>query len=139
MNNTKVFYYCARLVDLGNKLIQERLQALGAEGLVPSHGDILMKLFHQGEGSTMGEIASAIHRTRPTVTVLISKLNAKGYVKLVPDTADGRQMRVYLTDKGQALKPSFDEISTALYKLIHTKLNDEELAFLEHLLKKTLE
>lgn len=136
MNTTKVFYYCSRLHELGNKTITKKLKALGAEGLVSSHGDILMKLYLNPQGLTMSQIATSIHRSKPTVTILVGKLCDKGYAVMQDDPEDGRQVRVILTKKALDLKPKFDEISNDLYKLLN--LDADEIIFLEHLLKKAL-
>ena len=60
----------SKIHDKGNRLIIEELKRNGADGLVPSHGDILVCLY-QNDKMTMKEIADKINRTRPTVTVLV--------------------------------------------------------------------
>ena len=60
----------SKIHEKGNRFITEQLNASGTEGLVPSHGDILAVLYFNGK-STMKDIADKIHRTRPTVTVLL--------------------------------------------------------------------
>ena len=63
----------SKIHEKGNRFIIEELKKNGAEGLVPSHGDILVCLY-QNDKMTMKEIADKINRTRPTVTVLVDKL-----------------------------------------------------------------
>ena len=63
----------SKIHEKGNRFIIEELKKNGADGLVPSHGDILVCLYHNDK-ITMKDIADKIHRTRPTVTVLVDKL-----------------------------------------------------------------
>jgi len=50
------------------------------KGLVTSHGDILYALF-QKRTLTMKEIAEGIEKDKSTVTALVNKLIAHGYVQ----------------------------------------------------------
>ena len=63
----------SKIREYGNHFIIEELKRNGIEGLVPSHGDILVCLYEQNK-MTMKDISDKIHRTRPTVTVLVDKL-----------------------------------------------------------------
>ena len=63
----------SRIHEKGNRFITEQLKKNGIDGLVPSHGDILAVLYKY-QKSTMKDIADRIHRTKPTVTVLVDKL-----------------------------------------------------------------
>lgn len=70
----------SKIHEKGNRFIIEELKNNGAEGLAPSHGDILVCLYKNGK-MTMKDIANSIHRTKPTVTVLVDKLEKLGYLK----------------------------------------------------------
>jgi DNA-binding MarR family transcriptional regulator len=79
----------SKIHEKGNRFIIEELKKNGAEGLVPSHGDILVCLYSQDK-MTMKDIADKIHRTRPTVTVLVDKLEKLGYLKREVSQKDNR-------------------------------------------------
>ncbi len=70
----------SKIHEKGNRFIIEELKNNGAEGLASSHGDILVCLYKNGK-MTMKDIANSIHRTKPTVTVLVDKLEKLGYLK----------------------------------------------------------
>ena len=103
--------------------------------IVPSHGDILNYLLRH-DGATSTDIAVGSHRTKPTVTVLVDKLIAAGYVERRRSTKDRRETEVWLTEKGRALEPMFYEVSEALSEEIARNLTPEETQTLELLLKK---
>lgn len=96
-----------------NRCLAAALESRGIKGLAPSHGAILHHLFLRGEAS-MKELAAAAKRDKSTVTALVKKLVAAGYVATEAAPDDLRSVRVRLTGAGHALEPAFREISQAL-------------------------
>lgn len=127
----------SKIHEKGNRFITEQLNASGIEGLVPSHGDILAVLYFNGK-STMKNIADKIHRTRPTVTVLVDKLEKLGFVQREKSDVDNRVTYIVPTQKALDFKPVFEKISKELNKLLYKNLTEEEAQTLDKLLKKML-
>ena len=125
----------SKIHEKGNRFIIEELKKNGAEGLVPSHGDILVCLYSQDK-MTMKDIADKIHRTRPTVTVLVDKLEKLGYLKREVSQEDSRYTYIVLTKKGNDFKPIFEKISKDLNNMLYKNLSKEEAESLENLLQK---
>ena len=125
----------SKIHEKGNRFIIEELKNNGAEGLVPSHGDILVCLYKNGK-MTMKDIANSIHRTKPTVTVLVDKLEKLGYLKRAASDKDSRSTYVILTQKGEDFKATFDQISNNLNKMLNKNLSENEVLLLEELLRK---
>jgi len=107
-------------------------------GLAPSHGAILFELF-QSEAISMKEIARRINRDKSTVTALVKKLVAQGYVETERDPGDSRVTLVRLTEEGRRLRPGFDDISRILLEQVYTGYSTREkgalISGLERLLK----
>ena len=125
----------SKIHDKGNRLIIEELKRNGADGLVPSHGDILVCLY-QNDKMTMKEIADKINRTRPTVTVLVDKLEKLGYLQRKISQKDSRYTYIVLTKKGKDFKPVFEKISNKLNDMLYKNLSKDESDILENLLQK---
>ena len=125
----------SKIHEKGNHFIIEELKKYEANGLVPSHGDILVCLYSQDK-MTMKDIADKIHRTRPTVTVLVDKLEKLGYLKREISKEDNRYTYIVLTKKGKDFKPVFEEISEDLNNMLYENLSEEESDILENLLQK---
>lgn len=128
----------SKIHEKGNRFIIEELKNNGAEGLVPSHGDILVCLYKNSK-MTMKDIANCIHRTKPTVTVLIDKLEKLGYLKREASDEDSRCTYIALTQKGEDFKVIFEKISKELNKMLYKNLSPEESELIEKLLRKVLE
>ena len=131
----KLLSLISKIHEKGNRFIVEELKRNGIEGLVPSHGDILVCLYEQNK-MTMKNISDKIHRTRPTVTVLVDKLEKLGYVKREVSKEDNRYTYIVLTKKGLDFKPVFEKISNDLNDILYKNLSDSEADTLEKLLEK---
>ncbi|PHV69699.1 MarR family transcriptional regulator [Sporanaerobium hydrogeniformans] len=75
---------------------------------------------------------------RPTVTGLLKRLEAKGFIQLMPSSKDNRYKQIVLTDKAQThqqeMLAGLAEMENRLYKGI----SEEEKQLLAHLLNKML-
>ena len=120
-----------------NNLILLELNKHGVEGIAPSHGDILVCLYKKN-GLSVKELVEKIHRTQPTVTVLIDKLQKLGFVERKKSKEDSRITLINLTEKGTQLEPIFREISEKINTAIYGGLTNTEKEQLEHLLEKIL-
>ena len=117
------------------KFIVGELAAYGIEGIFPSHVDILVRLF-SCERCTMKALAEKIHRTQPTVTVLVDKLVAHDYVRKEKSGEDNRITYVRLTEKGRSLQTSFSKISDHLNAAVFKGLSGAEIDFVCDILGK---
>ncbi len=125
VDETKIIVLISRIHEKANAFLMAELARHGMQGLVPSHGDILYILFTRGN-LAMNEIAILIHRKRPTVTVLVDKLAALGFVDKIPDPDDSRVTRISLTEKGKRMKTSLIEISENLLKRVYGRIKKGE-------------
>ena len=125
----------SKIHEKGNRFIIEELKNNGAKGLVPSHGDILLCLYKNSK-MTMKDIANCIHRTKPTVTVLVDKLEKLGYLKREASDKDSRFTNIVLTQKGEDFQTTFEKISKDLNEMLYKNLSNKEVEILEELLRK---
>ncbi len=117
----------ARTLGAANGFIADQLQANGMEGLVPSHGDILMVLFAQ-ETVTMQGLAEKINRDPSTVTALVKKLVKEGYVETRKSEADHRVTEVSLSKQGKSMQKEFEHISAQLVEIQMQGVSESDLA-----------
>lgn len=130
-----LLYLVSKIHEKGHRFIVEGLKNNDAEGLVPSHGDILFCLY-KNEKMTMKDIANHIHRTKPTVTVLVDKLEKLGYLKREQSQEDSRYTYITLTKKGKDFQKIFEKISNDLNAMLYKNLSENEAELLEELLRK---
>ena len=85
------------------------LKEKGLDGLVPTHGEILMSL-HKTPYCKMNELANSIRRKKNTVTTLVRKLEEKRYVETTRSLDDSRVTLVSITEEGEKIRNEFKEI-----------------------------
>lgn len=108
----------SRIRKKANRFIVSELARHGLNELKPIHGDILLALF-KNERPTMKELADIVDRKKSTVTTLVDKLIALGYVEKKQDETDCRSYRISLTRSGNNLKPKLIEISENLMAKVY--------------------
>lgn len=127
----------SKIHEKGNKFIIQELNSIGVTDLAPSHGDILAMLYQYNK-LTMKDIAEKIHRTKPTVTILVNKLEKLGFVKREKSSEDSRITNIMLTSKSEDFKPIFEKISKDLNKMLFKNLTNNEVQLLDELLEKMI-
>lgn len=135
MNTDGVIELIARIHERANELITLELDRRGASGLVPSHGSIFAKLYEHGP-LPMNRLATLIGRKKNTVTTLVRKLEAAGFVVRRDDPADSRVTLIALTPKAEAFKPEFLAISRILLSRMWGDMDVAERESLSAGLKK---
>ena len=133
MRENNAIALMSRIREKANKLIVRELRQRGVEGIVPSHGEIMVHLF-AAEECTMQNLAKQINRTKPTVTVLVEKLVACGYVVKEKSAEDNRVTFIKLTAKGWELKPIFEVVSEKMNAAVYQGLSEAESEMLEKVL-----
>lgn len=131
----QTFSLLSKIHEKGNKFILQELKSKGITDLAPSHGDILAMLYLHNK-LTMKEIAEKIHRTKPTVTILVNKLEKLGFVKREKSNEDSRITYIMLTQKSEDFKPIFEKISKDLNKMLFKNLTTKDVQLLDELLEK---
>ena len=94
------------LVRLAAQFMNERLTRWiaesGFEGVQPAHSAAIQPLWGQPMGARVTTLARTSRITKQSMSVLVSDLEAAGYVERVPDPDDARASRVRLTAHGRA-------------------------------------
>ena len=127
----------ARIHEASHKWFARELAAAGLESLAPSHGDVLAYLFAHGE-ATMHELADFAHRTRPTMTVLVDKMEEAELVERVASDVDSRSTVVRLTRRGESLRAAFKSISRRFVSMLYNGVSEDEAETVERVLSKIL-
>lgn len=137
MKRNNTFSLIAQARGAANDFLTRQLNTHGITGLVPTHGGILWALGRNGQ-MTMKELADEIRRNKSTVTALVAKLEALGYVDRFPSDEDSRVTLVRLTEKGHGLRDIFGSISDVLMETGLKDIPDEELESFRETLKKII-
>ncbi|MCF3934185.1 MarR family transcriptional regulator [Acuticoccus sp. M5D2P5] len=108
---------------------------LSALGLHPGQ-EVVLKALARTDGQTMSELAAELGVQPPTVTKMVTRLAAYGFLVRQTSTTDGRLARVFLTDPGRALLNDIDKTWKRLEKEALTGFDDKDRKRLRRLLRK---
>jgi DNA-binding MarR family transcriptional regulator len=128
--------YIGRLAEFLVEVVESELSKAGFESLSATHFEILTYLIRKKIPVNMTRIAEAIHRKKPTVTILIHKLESLNLIQKESSTEDKREFMISLTKKGQSFRKVALRISSKVFSLKLWGVGPEESEKLFQLLEK---
>jgi DNA-binding MarR family transcriptional regulator len=100
--------------QLASTLLERELP----HGLTLSQFVVLNHFVRLGGSRSPNELARAMQVTKATMTSTLQRLEAKGFISVVPDPKDGRAKRVSITEAGRKARTrSVDAITPHLAEL----------------------
>jgi DNA-binding MarR family transcriptional regulator len=117
-----------------NELVSEALVERGFGDFRPALGTIGQHV--ADSGSRITDLAQLAQLTKPTVVYLVNDLERLGYVKRVPDPADGRAKLIRLTARGTRAQGAAREIVAQIEQDWSRLLGAREFATLRALLER---
>lgn len=104
-------------------------------GLHPGQESVL-KVLAEEDGQTMSKLAATLSVQPPTVTKMVTRLSAQGFLRRATSETDGRLARVFLTDEGRALVETVDKTWKRLEREALAGLDDKDRKKLRKLLRQ---
>ena len=135
MKNITFPILAERFAQSIDQYIREELRREGIDNLQPCHGYILKALLSNPVVSVM-ELSVLAHKSKSTVSIHASKLEACGYIEKRRSPLDARLHVIMLTPKGRALEPVIKRISLRLENHLATHLSEEEIQIAKSFLTK---
>ena len=133
METDNTFSIIAKLYKGMNEMLISELNAHHLEGIVPSHGSILLALSKHNT-LTMNALADYIGKTPQTVTTLVKKLQQLGYIHTEKHPEDKRITLVSLTSQGKQLETIIHAISRKIYARQYAGMQPEQILLVRELL-----
>lgn len=118
-------------VMVGHKHLMSAVFA--QHGIHPGQAMCLRHL-SQMDGMTQRDLAERLHVSRPTVTVMLQKLERSGLIERRSDESDQRFTRIYLTEAGKELQERVSHSLDAAIESIVAPLSEKDQAETERLL-----
>ncbi|MFA6010166.1 MAG: MarR family transcriptional regulator [Desulfobacteraceae bacterium] len=117
--------------------MEKELADRNISGVAPSYGDVLFAL-DQKETQTVQEVVKYTNKDKSTISSVINRLEANGYICKEKDVSDARITNLTLTPKAKKLKPVLFEISGKMNAKIFEGLSTTEKETLFELMGKIL-
>lgn len=88
------------------------------------------------DGQSQQQLSDKLLLDKAATGRAINKLVRLGYVNRIPDLKDKRSVQIFLTEKGQSIRPQLEAIVEELQAILLSGMNNEEQQFLNRLMKK---
>lgn len=103
-------------------------------GLHPGQ-ESLLKALAEDDGLSMSDLAAQLAVQPPTVTKMVSRLAAQGYLERRQSTGDGRQAHIFLTERGRLAITMIDKLWKRVEKEALAGIEDRDRRRLRRLLR----
>jgi DNA-binding MarR family transcriptional regulator len=127
------------LFTRAHKLLRaEADEAMSRHGVRVGQNLVLAVLW-ETDGLTPGELAARLPLTTPTIVNTATRMEEAGLLTRMRDPADGRLVRLYLTERARAAQRPVEEERRRLEERATATLTDEERRHLRTALVKIIE
>jgi DNA-binding MarR family transcriptional regulator len=131
-------YLIAQIHQLSGRILARKLKDHGLDEINPPQGRILFALWRQ-DGISIQELGERTKLAKSTLTAMLDRLEANGYVRRAPAKADRREILVELTAKDRALRKDYDAVSREMTALFYRGLGEKERDRFEGCLRRILD
>ena len=108
----ELFREFKRAMALNRRLMTHML---AGDQIHPAQASCLWVL-SSNDGVSQTDLADLLRVSRPTITVMLQKMEAAGMVERRPDELDQRKIRIYLTEDGRKRARDCRPRSPAVYR-----------------------
>ena len=127
---------CFPLYAVANKIIRNYKPFLNKLDLTYTQYIVMMVLWEE-ENINEKKLGERLFLKPNTLTPLLRKLEEKGYVRMIRNRSDERNLVISLTEKGNALKDRAVDVPGSIAETVH--LDPEEAMYLYSILYRILE
>jgi DNA-binding MarR family transcriptional regulator len=116
-----------------------RVRTGGALAVIGLHSgqESVLKALAETDGQSMSELAATLTVQPPTVTKMVSRLAAQGYLqRRTAVGGDGRQAHVFLTEQGREAIADIDKVLKRIEKQALAGIEDRDRKRLRRLLRQ---
>ena len=97
-----------------------------------------LELIYEMKNPALSELATGLSITKPSVTVMIDRLEDKDYIYKVKSDKDRRSAHVHLTEKGIEAAKLHTNVHNTFAKRLTKELTESEQSILKVLLNKAI-
>ena len=123
----------ALFTDIGiiDQLTSAEFQNVLGADLGQSEFSVLNHFIRVGDNKTPSRLARIFQVTKPSMTAIVAKLEAKGYVQVTPGKTDRRQKFVTITEAGRRARNEAAERTVPLLQALLEDIDTERVKSLQ--------
>lgn len=130
-------FLMAKIRQVGERLFLRRLKGAGIE-INPAQGRIMFALW-QKDGVSIQELVKKTQLGKSTLTSMLDRLEAMGYVRRQRSHQDRRQILIYRTEKDRATEKQYVQLSEQMTEIWYQGFTEAEADRFEAYLQRILD
>jgi len=127
----------AKIHQVGGRIFARKLKEYGIDEINPAQGRILFVLW-ENDGIPIRDLSAKTMLEKSTLTSMLDRLEAMGYIVRVPSKEDRRRILIFRTEKDKAFQKRYIEVSEDMTGLFYRGLSENEIDRLESDLVRVL-
>lgn len=129
--------YLIRVLE--NCMEQAMNNELASMDLTAAQGHIMGYITHRKSPPCARDIEEAFQLSHPTVSGILSRLEQKGFIEMLPDEQDRRCKRIYILEKGLQLDETMHQTIRTTEEQLVQGFTEEEKAQFAALLQRAID
>jgi len=93
-----------------------------------------LRVLYGDDGTSASQLAHEVCRHPSSMTALLDRMEDKGLLRRQVDAHDRRSVRVFLTERGHALRPQVERVADQLARLIEESVTQQQMETFQHVL-----
>lgn len=131
-------FLIAQIHQRAGRIFTKKLKEHKIEEINPAQGRILFPLW-QKDGLSIQELSQRTSLGKSTLTSMLDRLEADGFVMRVSSKEDRRKILIYLTEKDLAMRKAYDRVSDEMIELFYQGFTEDEKNIFESHLQRILQ
>ena len=118
---------------------QRMSNALEAMDLTAAQGHVMGYLIHRKEPACPKDVEEAFQMSHPTVSGILSRMEQKGFLELLPDPSDRRCKRIHILPKGMECHERMHQVILENEERLVQGFTQQEREQFANLLKRAID
>lgn len=131
-------FLISKVKQVQGRVFEKLLTEYGVDAFNGAQGRILFVLWGE-DGIPISDLSEKTGLAKTTLTGMLDRLEASGYIRREPDPADRRRVFICLTETARALQADYDQVSARMNALFYSGFTDAEVVTFENALTRILQ
>lgn len=127
-------FLIAKIHQIAGRIFTQKLKDYNIE-INPAQGRIMFVLW-RNEGISINELAEKTSLGKSTLTSMLDRLEAAGFIKRIPSRKDRRKIVIERTEKDRSFQDLYIQVSRDMTKLFYSAFSEDEIDEFENYLKR---
>ena len=124
-----------KIHQLAGRIFTRKLKEYHINEINPAQGRIMFVIW-RNDGISINELAQKTSLGKSTLTSMLDRLEANGYLKRIPSPEDRRKILIMRTEKDKSFQDLYIQVSQDMTKLFYKGFSKSEIDEFEQYLSR---